>query len=432
MSDSSLATTRLLDVASRVLPGGTFGNVGFHTMIERGLGGRVWDTDGREYVDYLLGSGPMLVGHCHPAVNAAVHAQVEKGATFFANNPQGIALAQAIVEAVPCAQQVRFVSTGTEADAYAMRLARAVRGRDRILKFEGGYHGMSDYGLMSLAPRRAVAYPQAVPDSAGIPASVQGEVLVAPFNDIDSAVGLIRAHHDSLGGVIVEPFQRLLAPVPGFLQALREETARHAIPLIFDEVVTGFRFSYGGAQQYYGVTPDLCTLGKACGGGFALAAIAGRADLMAHFDRAQVGDACLTQLGTLSGNPVASVAGLATLALLREPGAYERLFATGRTLMESLREQLALHGFKAQVIGAPPMFEVLFSDAPVRDYRDTRKGDAWLAQRLNTLLRERGLFKSDNKYYVSLAHTPDDIAFTQQAWRDALRQLAREHRQRNH
>src|SRR3954452_16062138 len=177
----------IAETAKRVLPGGTFGNFPGEVIIREGKGGRVWDEDGKEYVDYLLGSGPMLVGHAHPEVTAAAQAQIEKGTTFFANNRLGIELAEAIVDAVPCAEQVRFVSSGSEADMYAMRAARAFRGRDCILKFEGGYHGMSDWGLMSLAPRRLANFPVAVPDSAGIPKSAREEMLVAPFNDLEAA-----------------------------------------------------------------------------------------------------------------------------------------------------------------------------------------------------------------------------------------------------
>ena len=196
----------------------------------------------------------------------------------------------AIVAAVPCAQQVRFVSTGSEADLYAMRAARAFTKRDKILKFEGGYHGMSDYSLISLAPKRSANFPGAVPDSAGIPRSLRDEMLIAPFNDVAVVESLVREHRDELAGVIVEPFQRIIPPAPGFLQALRRITQENGVPLIFDEVVTGFRLAYGGAQEYYGVVPDLCTLGKVIGGGFPLAAIAGRADIMAHFDRSAVGE----------------------------------------------------------------------------------------------------------------------------------------------
>lgn len=415
----------LIARAKRVLPGGTFGNVAGDIVIREGRGGRVWDESGNEYVDFLLGSGPMLVGHAHPEVIAAVEAQIPHGTTFFANNRHGIELAEAIVAAVPCAEQVRFVSSGTEADAYAMRAARAFRKRDKILKFEGGYHGMSDYSLMSLAPKRPGNFPLPVPDSAGIPQSVRDEVLVAPFNDIETVTSLIRERGDELAGVIVEPFQRLLPPAPGFLEGLRKVTAEHGIPLIFDEVVTGFRFAYGGAQEYYGVVPDLCTLGKVIGGGFPLAAIAGSAEIMAHFDRDKAGeDGFLMQIGTLSGNPVAAAAGLASLAILKRPGAYERIFATGRELMGMLAELLRRADLPARVIGEPPLFDVVFTREAVRDYRGALKGDAELARRFNRLLRERGILKGESKYYVSLAHDEDDIRHTREAWASAVAALA--------
>ncbi|HZS82629.1 MAG TPA: aminotransferase class III-fold pyridoxal phosphate-dependent enzyme [Stellaceae bacterium] len=417
----------LVEAAKRVLPAGGFGNVSSDVIIREGRGGRVWDESGNEYVDYLLGSGPMLVGHAHPEVVAAAEKQLARGTTFFANNRYGIELAAAIVEAVPCAEKVRFVSTGTEADLYAMRAARAFRKRDKILKFEGGYHGMSDYALISLAPKRPGNFPQGVPDSAGLPQSVRDEMLIAPFNDIETVRSLIRERHDELAGVIIEPFQRLLAPAPGFLEALRQLTAQYGIPLIFDEVVTGFRFAYGGAQEYYGVKPDLCTLGKVIGGGFPLAAIAGRADIMAHFDKSLVGDeGFLMQIGTLSGNPIAAAAGLATLAILRRPGAYEQIFATGRELMGALAEILKRSGLPAQVIGVPPLFDIVFTEGEVKDYRGWLRGDAELNRRFNTLLRERGVLKGDSKYYVSLAHTPDDVKHTIAAWQAAVEMLVAE------
>jgi glutamate-1-semialdehyde 2,1-aminomutase len=415
----------LIDKAKRVLPGGTFGNFPSEVVIREGRGGRVWDEGGREYVDFLLGSGPMLIGHAHPEVTAAVQARIAQGTTFFANNRWGIELAEAIVEAVPCAEQVRFVSTGSEADLYAMRAARAFRKRDKILKFEGGFHGMSDYSLMSLAPKRPGNFPQPIPDSAGIPRSLRDEILVAPFNDLEVVAGLVREHKDELAGIILEPFQRIIPPMPGFLEGLRKITAEHGVLLIYDEVVTGFRFAYGGAQEYYGVVPDLCTLGKVIGGGFPLAAIAGRADIMAHFDRNAVGDeGFLTQIGTLSGNPVAASAGLATLEILRRPGAYERLFATGRELMGALADLLQRKGVTAQLVGEPPLFDVVFTGEPVHDYRDTLRGDADMLRRFNAALRERGILKGESKYYVSLAHTPEDIRHTIDAWASAVELLA--------
>ena len=417
-------TNDLVEAARRVLPGGSFGNMPAEVILKEGKGGRVWDEAGKEYIDFLLGSGPMFVGHAHPEVTAAVQAQVPLGTTFFGNNRHGIALAEAIVEAVPCAEQVRFVCSGTEADLYAMRAARAFRKRDKILKFEGGYHGMSDYALVSLAPKKPGNFPRGSIDSAGIPKSVVDEMVVAAFNDIDMVRSLIEEQKDELAGVIVEPFQRLIPPKPGFLQALRDVTAEHGIPLIFDEVVTGFRFAYGGAQEYYGVTPDLCTLGKIVGGGFALAAIAGRADIMAHFDRLAMADEdFLFQVGTLSGNPVAAVAGLATLDILKRPGTYEQVFATGRELMGALQELMNSAGIKAQVVGEPPLFDIVFTDQPIKDYRDTLKADTAILKRFNQALRARGIMKGESKYYVSVAHTRADIDHTIGAWKEAIEEL---------
>src|SRR5262245_23614923 len=257
----------LVETARRVLPAGGFGNVSHDIILARGRGSRVWDVSGNEYIDYLLGSGPMLVGHADPDVVAAVREQLECGSTFFANNEHAILLAEELSKAMPCAEKVRFCSSGTEATLYAMRVARAVRRRDRILKFEGGYHGMHDYAVMSMSPPAPAQFPTPVADSAGIPEAVASTMLVAPFNNLETTAAIVDRHRDELAGIIVEPFQRVLAPRPGFLAGLRELTARHNIPLIFDEVVTSFRFAYGGAQEFYGITPDLCALGKAVGGG---------------------------------------------------------------------------------------------------------------------------------------------------------------------
>src|SRR5262245_37248411 len=417
----------LVETARSVLPGGGFGNVSHEIILARGRAGRVWDVSGNEYVDYLLGSGPMIVGHAHPEVVDVVQKVAATGTTFFTNNEYGIRLAAEIVEAVPCAEKVRFVSTGSEADLYAMRLARAFRHRDKILKFEGGYHGMSDYGLMSLAPKRAGNFPQPIPDSAGIPKSIRDEILVAPFNDLETVASLIREHADELAGIIVEPFQRLIPPAPGFLEGLRKLTHDNGLVLIFDEVVTGFRFAYGGAQAYCGVTPDICTLGKAIGGGFPLAAIAGRADIMAHFDKSAVAeDQFLTQIGTLSGNPIAAAAGLKTLEILKRPGAYAQLFKTGRALIDGYTEILKRRGVPARVLGAEPMFDVVFADRDMHDYRSAM-GDATLLKQCNALLRQRGILKSESKYYLSLAHTAEDVAFTLAAFDAAIAALATAH-----
>ena len=369
----------------------------------------------------------MLIGHAHPAVIAAVQEQIAQGTTFLINNRHAVDLAQAIVDAIPCADKVRFVSSGTEADVYAIRLARAFRGRNKILKFDGAFHGMSDAVLTSLEPGQPGNVPRAMPASPGIPRGVSDDILIGQFNDIDAAVSLIGEYADELAGVIVEPLQRIIPPKPEFLEGLREITAKHDIPLIFDEIVTGFRLAYGGAQEYYGVVPDLCTLGKACGGGYPLAAIAGSDALMALFDADQVGqERHLIHVGTLSGNPVASVAGLATLEVLREPGTYDKLFATGQRLMDGIGELLRERKFEAEVVGMPPCFDVVFASGPIENGRALDRNDARMLARCNELLLERGILKISIKNYVSTAHTEEDVDQTLEAWASTLDVLASE------
>ena len=415
----------LVAKAGHYLAGGTLGNlVADDVILERGRGSRVWDVSGHEYIDYLLGSGPMLVGHAHPEVVAAVHEQLELGSTFFANNERAILLAEEISKAMPCAEKIRFCSSGTEATLYAMRVARAFRRRDRILKFEGGFHGMHDYAVMGMSPPAPTQFPAAVPDSAGIPQAVASTMLVAPFNDLETTAAIIDRHKDELAGVIVEPFQRVLAPKPGFLAGLRELTARHAIPLIFDEVVTSFRFAYGGAQEFYGVTPDLCALGKAVGGGFPLTAVAGRDELMAHFDQSRVGrEQFVPQVGTLSGNPIATAAGLATVRILKRPGTYEHMHALGRQLKQALQSICDAAGVPARVVGEGVLFEIYFTDEDITDYRSTLKADKAKLTRFVALLRERGIFRGASKFYLSIVHDERDVKETIQAFESAVAAL---------
>jgi len=419
-----MSQEQLLKRASQVMPASGFGNFDPSIIIREGKGSRVWDEDGNEFIDYLTGSGPMILGHGHPEVLDAVSEQMAKGMTFFAHNARGIELAEEICRALPCAEQVRYTCTGSEADMYAMRLARAYTQRDTILKFEGGYHGMSAEAQMSLAPERQVNFPVAVADSAGIPESVRNDMLVAPYNDIDFAHSIMEEMSGKIAAVILEPFQRVIPPEPGFLKALREACDEHGSVLIFDEVVTGFRFSYGGAQSVYGVTPDVCTLGKIIGGGFPLAAIAGKTELMAHFDKEKVGsERFLMQLGTLSGNPLAAVAGLKTLEILRRPGQYEKLYETGKTLMKGIDECLRSTEHAAQVIGHPTLFDVVFRKEAVRNYRDVRSGDRDKAARFNATLQANGILKVPGKFYISLALTDTDIEQTLAAVQLAAQQL---------
>ena len=411
--------------AKAVLPAGGFGNFDPGIVIREGRGARVWDEDGNEYVDYLIGSGPLILGHSHPEVLEAVTEQLPRGQTFFASNALGIELAEEICRALPCAEHLRYVSTGGEADMYAMRLARAFTGRDKIVKFEGGYHGMSAEAQMSLAPERPVNFPGAVPDSAGIPASVASEMLIAPFNDPDYICSLLAEWGDRVAGIIVEPLQRFIPPDPGYLQVLREEADRHGIVLIFDEIVTGFRLAYGGAQEIYGVTPDIATLGKIIGGGFPLAAIAGRAEIMKHFDKSLAGpDGWLMQVGTLSGNPIAAAAGLKTLEILRRPGQYERLEEIGKTVMGLARDALDPTGISYRLVGEPSLFEVVFTDRSIRNYRDALSANDARTASWNEALRTHGLFKPPGKIYSCLALNDDDLEMTKRAFEAAASQLS--------
>lgn len=401
--------------AQAVLPAGGFGNFDPGIMIARGSGSHVWDEDGNEYIDYLIGSGPMLLGHGHPEVMEAVLEQLPKGMTFFANNSKGVELAEAIVDAVPCCEQVRFVASGGEADMYAIRLARAYTGRNRILKFEGGYHGMSAEAQMSLAPTARVNFPQAVPDSAGIPQGVADQMLIAPYNDLTAVEALLNENKD-VAAIIAEPLQRIIPAEPGYLQGLRDLCDKHSVLLIFDEIVTGFRLAYGGAQEHYGVTPDICTLGKIIGGGFPLAALGASADIMQHFDKAIVGaDKWLMQLGTLSGNPIAAAAGLKTMEVLRRKGSYEKLRAIGKSLQDMQSDALSKAGVPHQICGDETLFDIFFTKAACRDYRSAKHEDPAKNAAYNATLRKNGIFKSPGKLYPSLAVTEADLEHTRDA-----------------
>ena len=433
MSEASRARSpeerRLLELAAQRLPGGVLGSSRFPDelafVVRRGRGSHVWDVSGREYIDYLLGSGPLILGHAHPAVVEAVRTQIEDGSTYYMVSEPIVRLADEICRAVPCAEQIRFTSTGTEATFFALRAARAFRKRDKIMKFEGGYHGSHDYALMSSSPRSPKAFPAPTPDSAGIPQAIEGEVLIAPYNDLPTVEALLAAHGGALAAVIVEPFQRLIPPAPGFLQGLRAATARHGIPLVFDEVVTGFRFAWGGAQERYGVVPDLAAYGKIVGGGFPLAAVCGREDILRAFDpRLEGTPEFIAQIGTLNGNPIAAVAGLATLAELAKPGAYARLHATGAALRDGLADLVRRSGLPAQVIGETTVFDVVFTDRPVTDHRAMLTADGRRLKAFNAGCLARGVVKGASKIYVSLAHTEADVARTLEVFEAVLKTLA--------
>ena len=422
-----------LDKAYNYLPGGTVGNVYMPKetafVIKRGKGSHIWDMSGNEFIDYLIGSGPMVLGHSHPKVVTAVKEALEDGSTYFVTSEPAILLAEEIVNAVPCAEKVRFASTGSEATFFAMRAARAYSKKDKILKFEGAFHGSNDYSVMSISgygmsPDLSKEFPNPTPGSAGIPKALESEVLIAPFNDIETSTAIIEQHHDEIGAVIMETMQRLITPQPGFLEAIREVTKLYDIPLIFDEVVTGFRFSYGGAQQFYGVTPDLCAMGKIVGGGYPLSVIGGRSDIMDYFDQTHLaqGD-WVPQLGTLNGNPIAATAGLATLKVLREPDSYSKLFEKGKRLKQTLENLLDDAGISAKVMGEDCVFDVVFTEDEIVNYRSLQNTDAAKSKLFNKTLFDHGIFKSSTKHYISLTLTEEDIDKTIKAYEDAVTQL---------
>jgi glutamate-1-semialdehyde 2,1-aminomutase len=422
--------TDLVERAARVLPGGVLGShthaPGLEFVVKDARGAYLWDVDGRRYIDYLLGSGPMVLGHSHPAVVDAVQKQVPHGSTFMLLNEPVIHLSEEIVRAVPCAEQVRYTSSGSEATFFALRVARAYRGREKIMKFEGGFHGTHDYALMSVSPRTPKAFPAAVRDTNGIPQAIEETVMVAPYNDLATTEALLAAHHNELAAVIVEPYQRVIVPDRQFLRGLRDVTRRYGVPLVFDEIVTGFRFAYGGAQEYYGVVPDIAAFGKILAGGFPLGCVAGPAAIMRHFDPALEGTPeHVWQAGTLNGNPVAAVAGLATLAELRKPGQYEKLHRTGNRLKDGLTRLAANHGMPARVSGEAPVFDIIFTDQEIVDYRATLTADRRRIAVFNEECLRRGVVKAVNKIYVSLAHTDADVDETLGIFDEALAAVKR-------
>ncbi|MGI8554603.1 MAG: aspartate aminotransferase family protein [Dehalococcoidia bacterium] len=422
---NSTHETDLLRRARAAIAGGSLSTgalpeeIGF--VVASAKGAHLFSTAGREYIDYVIGSGPMLLGHGHPEVVAAVQEQAARGSTFFMINPQAIELAERLVAAIPCAEQVKFVGTGSEATFGALRLARAYTGREKIMKLEGGYHGNHDYGLMSVTPADPPPYPAPAPEAAGIPAAVRDTVLIAPFNDLETAQDLIIEHREELAAVIVEPLQRALPPQPGFLAGLKEACRRSGALLIFDEVVTGFRLAWGGAQERYGVVPDLATYGKVIGGGYPLAAICGPKAIMRAADPAEGRNgAGLT--GTLSGNPVSAAAGIATLRVLEreQERIYPHLYDFGERLRRGMAARFVAHHIPAQAVGEGPVFQIYLQERPIRDYRDTLAADGGRWRQFCNEMTRRGIFLNGGKVYCSVAHSDDDLRRTLEVCDQAL------------
>lgn len=376
-------------------------------VIVRGKGCRLWTTDGERMLDMSMGWGSVLPGHARPEVVAAIAQQAAAGTNFAYVTEASLQLAEELVRLSPACDMVRFCASGTEATMYCLRLARAATSRPKILKFEGAYHGAHDVGVASLFPGGPPDYPRCQPSSAGVNERGAEQVLVAPFNDLAAATQIFEEHGAQMAGVIVEPLQRCVPPRDGFLAGLRELTRRHGTLLIFDEVVTGFRLAYGGAQEYYGVVPDLVAYGKALGGGAALGAFGGRADVMDLVCEHRLGRSTYVwTASTLGGNPVAAAAANASLALYRQPGTYEQLHALGEHLRQGMRRVLAEAGVTGQVLGDGPIAQVAFTNAQPCDYRSTRHDSPEFARRVMLELFSRGVFLNPmgTKLYLSLAH----------------------------
>ncbi len=376
--------------------------------LERGAGCRVWDESGREYVDFLLGSGPLILGHAHPRVSAAVERQLTKGSTFCATSRPVLELAERVAAIPGCVEMIRFASTGTEATLHAVRLARAHTGRDKVLVFAGSYHGSHE---VSLVGHRGAERAR----GGGVPRTVIEDTAVAQFNDIASVEAAFALHGPSLAAVLVEPQQRSLDPMPGFLERLAEMCRAEGAALIFDEVMTGFRLAFGGAQEYYGVEPDLVCYGKILGGGFPLSAIGGRAEIMRLMDPARASSSSFVHVsGTLSGNPISAVAGLATLDELEQPGTYEHLHALGERLRGGLSGELRKRGVAGSVMGSGPIAAVEFSDVG-----EPGSGRALKAAVNRELIRRQVLAQLQTRFYVSTAHSEEDVDFAVAAFGSA-------------
>lgn len=413
-----MAVTQAASYAARArhaLPGGWLGDLSLPeemTLIaSHGKGSKLFDVDGREYLDFTCGGGSLILGHAHPAVVEAVQRQVERGSTFYTLSDRSIELAERLLDAIPCAGKVRFASAGSESTFYTLRLARAFTGKQKILKFEGSYVGHHDYGMISVSPPDSNAPLVPRPDSAGIPDELQKLVIIAPYNDTRAACALIEDHAHELAAVLVEPVQRAVPPVPGFLEGLRETTTRCGVLLAFDEVVTGFRLAYGGAQEFFGVQPDLAAYGKAIACGFPLSAVAGRADILELADPLRKGTKDYVYFsGTLSGNPLCCAASLATLDQLSRPGVYDKLHGMADTVRQRLAQIFADHGIPAQVIGAGPMFQIFFTAGPVANYRDQIRADRRRFDLFTRRMFVKGIFMSRRaKSYISTAHDDADI-----------------------
>ncbi len=432
MVSTPLKTTRSEEIfaaAQKLMPGGVsspvraFKSVGGQPIVfDRVQGAYVWDVDGNQYIDYVGTWGPSICGHAHPEVISALHEALEKGTSFGAPCYLENVLAEMVIEAVPSIEMVRFVNSGTEACMGVLRLMRAFTGREKIIKFEGCYHGHADSFLVKAGSGVATL---GLPDSPGVPKSATGGTLTAPYNDLEAVKALFKDNPDSIAGVILEPIvgnSGFIRPDAGFLEGLRELTKEYGALLVFDEVMTGFRIAYGGVQEKFGITPDLTTLGKIIGGGLPVGAYGGRADIMAMV--APAGP--MYQAGTLSGNPLAMTAGIKTLELLQKPGTYEQLETITKKLSEGLLKAARDNGHTVCGGSLSAMFGMFFTEGPVHNYDDAKKSDLAKFGKFHRGMLECGVYLAPSQFeagFTSLAHTDEDIDRTIAAARDVLASL---------
>lgn len=414
----------------RVFPAGSLGEYNLprelSIVLNRGKGARVYDTTGRELIDLTMGWGTVILGHGHRKVYEAVKRQAELGSNFSYVSDPALELAEELVRAVPCAEKVRFCASGTEATMYAVQFARAFTGREKIVKFEGAYHGANEFGTLSLFPQQLLNYPTSNPTSTGVTKATCNEVLIAPYNDLEMTSRIIAEHSQEIAAVIVEPLHRCTAPVEGFLEGLRDITRKQDILLIFDEVMTGFRLAYGGAQDYYGVIPDLAALGKALGGGYPVGAVVGRADILDLCNEANLGqERYVWFASTLGGNPVTAAAALATLEELRNSGTYKHLFAVGEKLRSGFRSILSELGIAAQVLGDGPLCALSFTKEKVVDYRTAFRSDRAKEREFKLGLFRNGIFLNpmSTKFYLSTAHGDEEIDMILSAGLKVLKEI---------
>jgi len=419
---------QLFEQSQKLIPGGVNSPVrafrsvgGTPVFFKRGHGAYVWDEDDKQYIDYVGSWGPMILGHAHSAVISAVKQAAENSLSFGAPTARELEMAELLIKLVPSMEQVRLVSSGTEATMSAIRLARGFTGRSKILKFEGCYHGHAD-ALLVKAGSGALTFGQ--PSSAGVPPEVAAHTLTLQYNDSQAVEDLFAQIGDEIACVIVEPVagnMNLIAPAPGFLETLRAVTARHGAVLIFDEVMTGFRVALGGAQALYGIKPDLTTLGKVIGGGLPVGAFGGRADIMAYL--APLGP--VYQAGTLSGNPVAVAAGLTTLQLVQEPGFHDRLTASTKKFVDGLSAIAKEQGiaFSAQSVGG--MFGLYFSENIPTSYAEVMQSDKEAFNHFFHNMLDEGVYLAPSAFeagFVSAAHGDKEIAQTLEAARRSFAQ----------